>query len=74
MQVQNLVAATEEDMHEIWTWNAIVSTADQACLHNLVAEQAHVQPDAPAVCAWNGDLTYSELDELSTRLAYHLVE
>ncbi|THC87382.1 hypothetical protein EYZ11_013173 [Aspergillus tanneri] len=36
-------------------------------------ERTRQQPDAPAVCAWDGELTYKELDELSTRLAHHLV-
>ena len=31
------------------------------------------QPDAPAVCAWDGCLTYDEIWTLSSRLAHHLV-
>ncbi|KAJ3954596.1 hypothetical protein N0V92_008896 [Colletotrichum tropicale] len=30
------------------------------------------QGSAPAVCSWDGDLTYNELDRLSDRLAYKL--
>ncbi|KAK1961876.1 acetyl-CoA synthetase-like protein, partial [Colletotrichum sublineola] len=33
---------------------------------------ARSQGSAPAVCSWDGDLTYSELDRLSNRLAYKL--
>ncbi len=37
-------------------------------------EQARLQPNEPAICAWDGELTYHELDELSTRLAHHLTK
>lgn len=44
------------------------------CVHELVEERCRAQPDAPAVCAWDGDLTYAELNAHSSALAAHLVE
>ncbi|KAK1139551.1 Nonribosomal Peptide Synthase (NRPS) [Aspergillus melleus] len=44
------------------------------CAHRLFNRQADVQPQAPAVCAWDGDLTYSELDRLSSLLATCLAQ
>ncbi|PYI08337.1 peptide synthetase [Aspergillus sclerotiicarbonarius CBS 121057] len=35
-------------------------------------ELARVQPQAPAVCAWDGEWTYGQLDEVSNRLAHYL--
>ena len=46
----------------------------QVCLHERVAEMAQRQPDAPAVYAWDGYLTYSELSAQAATLVYHLVE
>jgi amino acid adenylation domain-containing protein len=43
-------------------------------VHAQVEERCRAQPDAPAVCAWDGDLTYGELDALSSALAAHLAE
>lgn len=43
------------------------------CVHTLVAKTVRSQPDAAAICAWDGDLTYGELDDLSTRWAYFLL-
>ena len=43
-------------------------------MHALVEERCRAQPDAPAVCAWDGDFTYGELDALSSALAAHLAE
>lgn len=43
-------------------------------LHELVFEQSITRPDAKAVCAHDGDLTYQQLDVFSRRLAHVLLE
>jgi amino acid adenylation domain-containing protein len=60
--------------NRLWAWNAELPTAVKRCIHEMIGEQAQVQPDAPAVHAWDGQLTYGELDRLSTRLAHQLVD
>ncbi|KAL6231349.1 hypothetical protein BDW75DRAFT_243990 [Aspergillus navahoensis] len=44
-----------------------------ACIHDLVGKQVLAQPDAPAVCAWDGDLSYKELASYASRLAHQLI-
>jgi amino acid adenylation domain-containing protein len=44
------------------------------CVHHLVDAQVKVQPQAPAVCAWDGDFTYGELDHLASHLAIRLIQ
>ena len=39
---------------------------------NLISKQVHSRPDAPAIEAWDGTLTFGELDERSNRLATQL--
>jgi len=39
------------------------------CIQDVFRQQVLEQHDAPAVCAWDGELTYGELDEKSTALA-----
>ncbi|CAN9330998.1 unnamed protein product [Alternaria alternata] len=65
---------TDGCLEEIWSWNSAVPQATERCIHELFAEQAKARPDAPAVCAWDGELTYGELDALSTKLAAYLVQ
>jgi amino acid adenylation domain-containing protein len=65
---------TPEDLGRIQAWNQFddrMAGAD-TCIHELVYQQQRSRPDAQAVCAFDGNLTYRELDQLASRLAYHL--
>ncbi|CAI7640359.1 unnamed protein product [Penicillium manginii] len=72
LMVKDVGTVSEQDLREIGMWNETVPTRAGRCVHDLIVERCREQPDAPAVNAWDGDLTYSELDELSSRLARHL--
>ena len=61
---------TKQDVEEIWEWNSTVPAPVERCVHEIIEERAQAQPSAPAVCAWDGELTYGELDQLATRLAW----
>ncbi|KAK2922803.1 Polyketide synthase, phosphopantetheine-binding domain [Fusarium oxysporum f. sp. vasinfectum] len=73
-KVEDISTLTSEDRHLLRMWNREVPPAVERCVHDLFIEQARARPDAPAIHAWDGEMTYSELDELSSRLASHLVE
>ena len=73
-KITEIEAVRAEDLQQLWTWNKTVPTASTRPIHDLIAETVRSQPNAPAVCAWDGNLTYSELDQLSTRLALMLVQ
>jgi amino acid adenylation domain-containing protein len=54
-------------------WNATdLPLPLERCLHELVEAQAARTPDAPAVVAEDGELTYRELDARAERLARRL--
>ena len=44
------------------------------CLHELIATQAQLTPDAPAVLSDNENLSYRELNERANQLAHYLQE
>ncbi|KAG9529480.1 nonribosomal peptide synthase 11, partial [Aureobasidium melanogenum] len=69
----DLSRVSARDLQDIWEWNATVPETVQDCVHNVFAQRVIETPDAPALCAWDGQLTYSELDHLSTMLASRLV-
>lgn len=58
----------------IWNWNKEVADPIEKTLHELVAERTREHPDAPAVCSWDGNLTYAELDGLSDQVARQLID
>ncbi|PHH76729.1 hypothetical protein CDD80_1284 [Ophiocordyceps camponoti-rufipedis] len=64
---------SQASIDDIWRWNATVPAAVHTCIHDLVSQRARERPHAPAVCAWDGELTYGRLDELSTKLAHCLI-
>ncbi|THC96198.1 hypothetical protein EYZ11_004317 [Aspergillus tanneri] len=41
----------------------------QKTVSEMIHERCILQPEASAVCAWDGNLTYAELDRFSARLA-----
>ncbi|KAL8641307.1 MAG: hypothetical protein Q9228_001859 [Teloschistes exilis] len=64
---------TEEDIKEIWKQRSFVPVSIYGCIHDLIAEISEQQPAAPAVDAWDGQLSYAELRTLSSKLARRLL-
>jgi amino acid adenylation domain-containing protein len=61
------------DRELLWSWNSKVPDLVDDCLHELIQQRAKIQPNAPAIHAWDGYMSYSELDVASSNLASHLV-
>ncbi|KAH7330545.1 nonribosomal peptide synthetase [Rhexocercosporidium sp. MPI-PUGE-AT-0058] len=62
------------DLEDIWKLNCEVAEESKATVHQLVAEQAQRRPQAAAVDAWDGKLSYKALDNLSTGMSHLLLE
>ncbi|RDL36341.1 Uncharacterized protein BP5553_05693 [Venustampulla echinocandica] len=71
--VGNLDLVSPEDKEKLLSWNKPYPDAVQASLVELVEKQMIKNPDALAICARDGELTYSQLDATAGRLAQHLV-
>ncbi|KAK5661597.1 hypothetical protein OQA88_9697 [Cercophora sp. LCS_1] len=69
---------TDRDYAQILAWNAqskqTTGIQVEALVHDLVSKHATRQPESQAICSWDGNLTYQELDDAATRLAHHLVD
>ncbi|KAB5554579.1 hypothetical protein GE09DRAFT_1203703 [Coniochaeta sp. 2T2.1] len=70
--VEDISAISKQDIAQLWTWNSPLPKATARCVHDLIGDTMQRQPQAPAICAWDGNLSYSELDTLSASLARHL--
>lgn len=61
------------DMDLLWGWNTPLIEPVEMLAQDLFAQRVLAHPDKQAVFSWDGTLTYAELDDLSGRLARHLV-
>ncbi|KAF2636555.1 acetyl-CoA synthetase-like protein [Massarina eburnea CBS 473.64] len=73
-QIKNVETVSQQDLNELWTWNANVPETDSSCVHDQISATARKQTFAPAICAWDGDLSYSELERCSNWLAHKLIQ
>ncbi|KAI0554287.1 hypothetical protein F4679DRAFT_527807 [Xylaria curta] len=72
--VGNLDSLNPNHEAKIWELNKIVPEAVDLCIHDRIATLTKLYPDAPAICSWDGDLTYRELETLSTQIALYLTD
>ncbi|GLB06627.1 nonribosomal peptide synthase [Aspergillus tubingensis] len=61
------------DMAELWKWNGQPPALVEQCAHELIYQRTLAQPKAPAVCAWDGEFSYQELETHAANLARRLV-
>ena len=65
--------ASVDNSRDIWNWNTIVPEIVDKSVHHAIADVARRIPSAPAICAWDGNLTYSELEAAANKFTQHLV-
>jgi len=70
--LRDVSLAGEWDLQRARATNANIPEAVDDCVHHMIARQAQQRPDAPAICAWDGKLTYGEFNAAADRLARRL--
>lgn len=73
-RVHELDLLIPSDKKTLSALNEHMPPAEYAFIHELIAQQARSTPNNEAICAWDGSLTYEELDKKSTYLANYLVQ
>ncbi|KAL9474318.1 hypothetical protein ACSS6W_008698 [Trichoderma asperelloides] len=74
LRISDIQTLAPSDVSRIRVKNVQMPSRPEGCLHDGILAKALEQPFAEAVCAWDGNLTYAELDRWSARLANHLVD
>lgn len=69
----SLCDLTSKDIKSISRWNGKTLQTSSALVHHLIKQRAALSPKADAVCAWDGGLSYGELDQLSDSLSQALL-
>ena len=60
------------DIEQLVSWQPRELESLELCLHEMFRRRCLVRPESPAVYAWDGDLSYRNLDEASSKLAQFL--
>jgi amino acid adenylation domain-containing protein len=71
--IEKISLLNSYDFEDVTTWNAELPAGVDARIPDLIAQNVVSRPNAPAVCAWDGSLTYQELDIVTSKLASHLI-
>ncbi len=73
--LRSLDYVSPANVDQVCEWNSNYSIqAVDSLVHDVIADQFLEHPDAEAVCAWDGSLTYHELDVVTQHLAGALVQ
>jgi hypothetical protein len=70
--ISQLNLFSENDWQRIRKWNSTIPQIYDRCIHEAIHDQMLSGREREAVCAWDGRLTYAELDHQASKLAYHL--
>jgi len=70
--IERLNNFSKHHLEQVQKWNSNMPDSINDCVHRVIQCQAHSRPDAAAVCAWDAEFTYSELDKLSSKLAHYI--
>ncbi|KAH5402212.1 hypothetical protein HBI32_167770 [Parastagonospora nodorum] len=71
-KMQDITMLTAEEMSQILDWNNTYPEVLETNVPAVFAEQVKLRPDSLAIDAWDGKVTYAELDRLSNALATKL--
>lgn len=73
LTVGSIDLVSPSDKQQILEWNGDRIAPIEKTIHDLVYKQGSLQPDADAICAWDGNLTYREMCDHAADFAHYLI-
>jgi amino acid adenylation domain-containing protein len=71
-ELSKFFSISQDELEELWSWNTPMPPDMQICHHEMISEQAKILTDKIAVEAWDGNLSYQQVEDYSTDLAQNL--
>jgi amino acid adenylation domain-containing protein len=71
-ELSEFLSISSDELEQLWSWNTPLQPEIQICHHEMISAQAVQQPDKIAIQAWDGNLTYRQVEDYSTSLAQNL--
>jgi amino acid adenylation domain-containing protein/non-ribosomal peptide synthase protein (TIGR01720 family) len=72
-QLGQLDYVNDGHLQKIAAWNSAMPSIVDRCMHDVFHEQVEMLPESPAICSWDGNFSYAQVDVLSSRLAHYLI-
>lgn len=63
---------SDSDLLEIAKWNSKFPSTMEKCIHEVISARSLTVPHNPALCSWDGEITYKELEAISDTFAESL--
>jgi amino acid adenylation domain-containing protein len=70
--ISDFLSVSDHELDELWSWNTPLQPDLRFCMHEKVSEQTALNPEKVAIDAWDGNLTYRQVEDYSTDLAQTL--
>lgn len=70
--LKELRLISDSDLVEIEKWNNKIPRIMENCIHGVISAQSQEVPQNHALCSWDGELTYDELDAISDTFSEYL--
>ncbi|KAK9425245.1 putative Nonribosomal peptide synthetase easA [Seiridium unicorne] len=70
--IENLDMLSAIDMAQLRVWNRVLPSSIDTCIHEVIQDRATLQGNAAAICSWDFDFTYYEIEQCSTKFAFQL--
>ncbi|KAF4340725.1 non-ribosomal peptide synthetase, partial [Fusarium beomiforme] len=71
--ISDVDTLSPQDRERILSVNSGPIPSVERCVHDLILDMVSQQPDATAISAWDGALSYKQLGQLSAKLSDHLM-
>ncbi|CZS96958.1 uncharacterized protein RAG0_06072 [Rhynchosporium agropyri] len=71
--LENIEYCSPQDIELISAWNEVLPVPIQMCVHDVISSHASRNAMNAAICSWDENMTYKELDNLSSNLSHYLV-
>ncbi|KAJ5827692.1 amino acid adenylation domain-containing protein [Penicillium robsamsonii] len=71
--LKNIEVTPNHHYQQILDWNSNIPKKPLAeCIHDVIQRRCVENPNAEAICAWDGTMTYAALDQESTKIMEYL--
>ncbi|KAI1279713.1 hypothetical protein F5Y07DRAFT_405942 [Xylaria sp. FL0933] len=69
-RIKDIPSCSRSDVRAMQKWNGGDLPRQENCIHEMIRAQALARPEAPAVVAHDGSLSYADLEALTNRVAH----